>query len=165
MLQLRNRLSRQKRIRDLNQRSLKSGENRADKVEGLLMEMQSDLRSLKERLQVELNDLGMLSSADIFVRISFQVAQFPCHFRFAGLDKSDYTKNPTESENSNNPTSNSHLPDSQGLKVDEAPVMNEQSAILQGAASEPTVSDAINEKRRLDIGDGDDHENKRARLE
>lgn len=58
VLQLRNRVSRQKRLRSLNERSLVAGKSRAHKVEGLLLEMQMDLKSLKERLQDELNELG-----------------------------------------------------------------------------------------------------------
>jgi len=58
VLQLRSRLCRQKKIRILNERSLKAGENRSKRVEGLLMEMQADLRCLKERLQDELKELG-----------------------------------------------------------------------------------------------------------
>jgi hypothetical protein len=61
VLQLRNRLGRQKRIRGLNERSLEAGKKRADKVEGLLVEMQTDLSSLKGRLQDELNELGTLA--------------------------------------------------------------------------------------------------------
>lgn len=59
VLQLRNRLGRQKKIRGLNERSLKSGEKRAHKMEELLVEMQTDLTSLKGRLQEELNELGI----------------------------------------------------------------------------------------------------------
>lgn len=59
VMQLRNRLGRQKRIRGLNERSLVAGKNRALKVEGLLTEMQVDLQSLKGRLQEELNELGI----------------------------------------------------------------------------------------------------------
>lgn len=58
VMQLRNRLVRQKRLRGLNERSLIAGKSRAHKVEGLLLEMQMDLRSLKERLQDELNEIG-----------------------------------------------------------------------------------------------------------
>jgi len=58
VLQLRNRLSRQKRLRALNERSLAAGKGRSHKVEGLLLEMQMDLKNLKERLQDELNELG-----------------------------------------------------------------------------------------------------------
>lgn len=58
VLQLRNRLGRQKRLRGLNERSLIAGKSRANKVEGLLLEMQMDLKNLKERLQDELNELG-----------------------------------------------------------------------------------------------------------
>lgn len=61
VLQLRNRLGRQKRLRSLNERSLVAGKGRSHKVEGLLLEMQMDLKNLKERLQDELNELGELS--------------------------------------------------------------------------------------------------------
>lgn len=60
VLQLRNRLGRQKKIRSLNERNLKSGEKRAHKMEELLVEMQTDLTNLKGRLQEELNELGEL---------------------------------------------------------------------------------------------------------
>lgn len=60
VLQLRNRLGRQKKVRSLNERSLEAGKKRADKVESLLMEMQTDLTSLKGRLQEELNELRKL---------------------------------------------------------------------------------------------------------
>jgi hypothetical protein len=63
VLQLRNRLGRQKRIRGLNELNFKAGEKRADKVEGLLIEMQTDLASLKGRLQEELDELGELRNA------------------------------------------------------------------------------------------------------
>lgn len=59
VLQLRNRLGRQKRLRSLNERSLVAGKSRGHKVEGLLLEMQTDLKNLKQRLQDELNDLGI----------------------------------------------------------------------------------------------------------
>ena len=62
VLQLRNRLGRQKRLRSLNERSLRAGKTRAHKVEGLLLEMQVDLRNLKGRLREELNELGIGSA-------------------------------------------------------------------------------------------------------
>eukprot|EP00584_Thalassiosira_punctigera_P018578 CAMPEP_0172554910 /NCGR_PEP_ID=MMETSP1067-20121228/56996_1 /TAXON_ID=265564 ORGANISM="Thalassiosira punctigera, Strain Tpunct2005C2" /NCGR_SAMPLE_ID=MMETSP1067 /ASSEMBLY_ACC=CAM_ASM_000444 /LENGTH=941 /DNA_ID=CAMNT_0013343377 /DNA_START=227 /DNA_END=3052 /DNA_ORIENTATION=- len=62
VMQLRNRLSRQKKLRSLNERSLVAGKSRAHKVEGLLLEMQMDLRTLKERLQDELNEIGIGNS-------------------------------------------------------------------------------------------------------
>ena len=58
VLQLRNRLGRQKRIRGINELNLEAGKKRSDKVEGLLVEMQTDLSILKGRLQEELNELG-----------------------------------------------------------------------------------------------------------
>jgi hypothetical protein len=58
VLQLRNRLLRQKRLRSLNEQSLIAGKSRSNKVEGLLLEMQMDLKNLKGRLQDELTELG-----------------------------------------------------------------------------------------------------------
>ena len=58
VMQLRNRLGRQKRLRSLNERSLVAGKSRSHKVEGLLLEMQMDLKNLKERLQDELHEIG-----------------------------------------------------------------------------------------------------------
>lgn len=58
VLQLRNRLGRQKRLRRLNEQSVFAGNNRAKKVERLLKEMETDLKNLKERLQDEFNELG-----------------------------------------------------------------------------------------------------------
>lgn len=63
VLQLRNRLGRQKRLRSLNEHSLIAGKSRANKVERLLKEMEKDLITLKERLQDELNELGIGNSA------------------------------------------------------------------------------------------------------
>ena len=59
VLQLRNRLGRQKRLRSLNERGLVAGKSRAKKVEGLLLEMQMDLKNLKGRLAEELTQLGI----------------------------------------------------------------------------------------------------------
>lgn len=59
VLQLRNKLGRQKRLRSLNERSLIAGKNKANKVEGLLLEMQMDLKNLKTRLHKEVTDLGI----------------------------------------------------------------------------------------------------------
>ena len=59
VLQLRNRLGRQKRLRSQNERSLVAGKHRAHKVETLLLEMQMDLKNLKGRLHKEVLDLGI----------------------------------------------------------------------------------------------------------
>ena len=58
VMQMRNRLVRQKRLRSLNEQSVIAGKHRAKKMERLLLEMQVDLRTLKGRLQTELTDLG-----------------------------------------------------------------------------------------------------------
>lgn len=78
VMQLRNRLSRQKRLCGLNERSLIAGKNRSHKVEGLLLEMQMDLKNLKERLQDELRELGKFYC---YVRHSNMRDQF-CGFLF-----------------------------------------------------------------------------------
>ena len=57
--QLRNELHRQRRIRAFNERTRHVLDERAERVEGLLAEMKSDLVTLKERLEHELGELGM----------------------------------------------------------------------------------------------------------
>jgi hypothetical protein len=59
VMQLRHRLGRQKRLRRLNERTLTEGKSRSHKVENLLLEMQMDLKNLKERLHGELSELGI----------------------------------------------------------------------------------------------------------
>eukprot|EP00978_Attheya_sp_CCMP212_P021612 scaffold63425_cov56-Attheya_sp.AAC.3 len=59
VLQRRNELYRQRRIRILNERSYIAGTDRTQRVEGLLVEMKADLQSLKERLQDDLVELGI----------------------------------------------------------------------------------------------------------
>jgi hypothetical protein len=61
VLQRRNELYRQRRIRILNERSYIAGTDRTQRVEGLLVEMKADLQSLKERLQDDLVELGELA--------------------------------------------------------------------------------------------------------
>mmetsp|Transcript_27914 Transcript_27914/g.41162 ORF Transcript_27914/g.41162 Transcript_27914/m.41162 type:complete len:1196 (+) Transcript_27914:66-3653(+) len=59
VLQLRNELHRQRKIRHVNERSYSAGKERSERVEGLLLEMKADLKSLKDRLQDELEELGI----------------------------------------------------------------------------------------------------------
>eukprot|EP00986_Skeletonema_menzelii_P020303 scaffold30769_cov160-Skeletonema_menzelii.AAC.5 len=59
VMQLRHRLGRQKRLRRFNERSLAEGKSRSHKIENLLLEMQMDLKNLKERLHGELSELGI----------------------------------------------------------------------------------------------------------
>jgi hypothetical protein len=58
-MQLRNAVYRQRRIRFLNEKNIAAAQNRRDRFEALLSEMKSDLDILKERLQEELNELGI----------------------------------------------------------------------------------------------------------
>ncbi|KAL3786491.1 hypothetical protein HJC23_010657 [Cyclotella cryptica] len=141
VLQLRNRLSRQKKIRILNERSLKAGENRAERVEGLLMEMQADLRCLKERLQDELNELGMGN----------------------GCDTNTESKNVDQTEQKGDAS----LPDSRSVEVEGASNLNEQSTTSRGGSDETCDAKAhvMNDKRRFDDLDGSCHDSKRARME
>jgi len=62
VMQLRHRLGRQKRLRRLNERTLAEGKSRSHKVENLLLEMQMDLKNLKERLHGELSELGITNA-------------------------------------------------------------------------------------------------------
>ena len=59
VMQLRHRLGRQKRLRMHNERTLREGKSRSHKVENILLEMQTDLKNLKERLHGELSELGI----------------------------------------------------------------------------------------------------------
>ncbi len=59
VMQLRNKVYRQKRIRFLNERNTVSGDDRRRRFEVLLSDMKSDLDSLKGRLKEELNELGI----------------------------------------------------------------------------------------------------------
>jgi len=59
VLQLRNQLYRQRRIRTLNERTLAATSERSDRVECLVAEMRTDLKSLKSRLDEELKELGI----------------------------------------------------------------------------------------------------------
>jgi len=64
VLQLRNVLGRQKRLRSQNERSLLAGTARASRFEGTILEMESDLRTLRERLASELVELGIGGTAE-----------------------------------------------------------------------------------------------------
>ena len=79
VLQLRNRLGRQKRLRSLNEQSLVTGKSRAKKVERLLHEMEKDLKTLKGRLQDELNDLG---EPFVVLCIAYGLSNFRTHALF-----------------------------------------------------------------------------------
>jgi hypothetical protein len=58
-LHLRNKLIRQHRTRVLNEKTYAATKERAAKVESLVDEMRSDLRSLKARLDAEMRDIGI----------------------------------------------------------------------------------------------------------
>ena len=70
VLQLRNTLYRQRRIRMLNERTSASMNDRYQRAEELVSEMRSDLKSLKHRLGEELTELGISdeTAAQIFSR-------------------------------------------------------------------------------------------------
>ena len=59
VLQLRNLVYRQRRIRIMNERTYMSSQERASRVESLVAEMRMDLKSLKGRLDVEIRELGI----------------------------------------------------------------------------------------------------------
>lgn len=59
VLQLKNVLYRQRRIRILNERTSVSMDDRYQRAEELVSEMRSDLKSLKHRLEEELSELGI----------------------------------------------------------------------------------------------------------
>ncbi|KAL7573225.1 hypothetical protein ACA910_021767 [Epithemia clementina (nom. ined.)] len=57
--QLKNEVDRQRRIRQLNQRTYAAAQERAVRIESLVSEMRTDLRSLKRRLDEEVKALGI----------------------------------------------------------------------------------------------------------
>jgi len=59
VLQLRNELYRQRRVRMLNERTYASYQERAGRVEALVSEMRTDLKTLKRRLDEEVTELGI----------------------------------------------------------------------------------------------------------
>lgn len=59
VLHLRNQLYRQTRIRTLNEKTCTATKERAVRVESLVAEMRTDLKSLKNRLDEELQELGL----------------------------------------------------------------------------------------------------------
>lgn len=59
VLQLRNQLYRQRRIRMLNEKTYNATKERAARVEALVAEMRSDLKTLKARLDDEIRELGI----------------------------------------------------------------------------------------------------------
>ena len=59
MLHLRNQLYRQTRIRTLNEKTFAATRDRSVRVESLVAEMRTDLKSLKNRLGEELHELGL----------------------------------------------------------------------------------------------------------
>ena len=58
VLQRRNELARQRRLRVMNERALAATTDKAMRVENLVSEMRADLKSLKDRLDYELIELG-----------------------------------------------------------------------------------------------------------
>lgn len=59
ILQLRNELYRQRRIRTLNEKTFITYRDRSHRVESLVKQMKSDLKNLKDRLKDEVTDLGI----------------------------------------------------------------------------------------------------------
>jgi hypothetical protein len=59
VMQLRNQLYRQRKIRTLNERTFHATRDRSTRVESLVAEMRTDLKSLKYRLDEELKELGI----------------------------------------------------------------------------------------------------------
>ena len=60
VLQRRNELARQRRLRVMNERALSTTTDKSLRVEHLVSEMRADLKSLKDRLDYELIELGKL---------------------------------------------------------------------------------------------------------
>lgn len=130
------------------------------------MEMQADLRCLKERLQDELKELGTSQTQhDTVDYIVFYILLTVRHVSGIG---NAYDTN-TERENVDQMEQRNHasLPDSQSAKVEDASHINEQLTSSQGGSDEICDAKAhvMNDKRRFDDVDGSDQESKRARVE
>jgi hypothetical protein len=75
MLQLKNALYRQRRIRLLNEKTNTTSSERCDRAEALVAEMRADLKSLKHRLDEELSELGVNEEASQKILSRFYRAQ------------------------------------------------------------------------------------------
>lgn len=80
LLQRRNELNRQRRIRHLNMRALTTTNDRSLRVEALVHEMRADLKSLKDRLDDELVELRISSELAEGLLSSFYRAQDKSNF-------------------------------------------------------------------------------------
>lgn len=99
VLQRKNELLRQKRIRQLNERAMATTNDRSFRVEALVLEMRTDLKSLKDRLGDELVELQLSSELSEGLLSQFYLAQDQPKFsitdatppkrRRAGKDGSD----------------------------------------------------------------------------
>ena len=75
VLQLRNLLYRQRRIRILNEKTYLSSQERASKVESLVAEMRLDLKSLKGRLDLEIREVGISEEQAESILKAFYMSQ------------------------------------------------------------------------------------------
>lgn len=71
ILQLKNKLYHQRRIRVLNERTHATSQERSARVEHLVSEMRSDLKSLKNRLDEEVREMGVSEEKSDSVMASF----------------------------------------------------------------------------------------------
>ena len=69
--QLKNEVNRQRRIRQLNQRTYTAAQERAVRIESLVSEMRTDLQSLKRRLDEEVEALGIDDSEAEKILLSY----------------------------------------------------------------------------------------------
>jgi hypothetical protein len=69
---LRNTLVRQKRIRQLNEKTSAATSDRYHRAEELVSEMRADLKSLKHRLEEELIELGEQEKCVLFIFLSLE---------------------------------------------------------------------------------------------
>jgi hypothetical protein len=79
VLQLRNQLYRQRRIRMLNEKTYSSSQERASRVESLVAEMRMDLKSLKSRLDSEIRDVGISEEQAESILKTFYMSQDSQH--------------------------------------------------------------------------------------
>ena len=71
VLQLKNELYRQRKVRILNERAYAATQDRAARVEALVAEMRTDLKTLKRRLDEEVAELGIAEDEAEHILTSF----------------------------------------------------------------------------------------------
>jgi hypothetical protein len=126
VLHLRNQLHRQRRIRLLNERAFTATQEKSSRVEALVSEMRTDLKSLKNRLDLEIRDLGISEEHAENILTSYYMSLDAVHGGEASPPKRQRR--------------HSHMNDEFGEtddEIDDTGGMNVLAAVAGAAAGEP----------------------------